>query len=1129
MVYVSPSSQVQGHRVSRLFRVVSRVLFSLLAFVVLSAWSPTALAAPVGAGGGTVKDASGAVVTGARVTLVRVSTNASLSTVTDGSGSFQFRDLPPDEYQVTVEAPGFKRTSLDHVVVQVDVVSRMDVTLQTGAVTETVEVTSAAPLIESQSSTLANVVDPQTIKTMPLNSRNFTDLALLTPGATPSAGGSQVSGFNVAGARTQSNSYLIDGISNMDTQVNGGLTAFRINDAVQEFSVQTSVPTAEFGRGEGAQINAVIKSGTNALHGSAFEYFRNTVLDATDYFAKHTAGGLKPVLNRNQFGATLGGPIWRDKTFFFLSYEGFRQVAPSVSSVLVPTPTQRSQVKDPISKALLAYFPLSQQPLDQLAANGTNYTSNVRSLQSDDTGLVRVDHRLTQNDTLSGHFILFKGNTYAGGATPLSGASSNTPQSQSIFLEEGHTFTPSLLNTLRVGYSFNQTNFVVQDSGFNAQTIFKDASGTPLPGVVDGTKNVQDSGLPTISISGFARLGSATNLPQGRKTRTYELFDTVSATSLFGSTRHAVKFGYHVRREDARRFLDGTSRGSVNFSNTANAKTGETAAQTSFNDFAAGLVNTSTLRSGSTLAHYRRYPMDMFFQDQWKVLPNLTLNLGIRYELPSAIYELSNRAANLIPGQGVTLFGTNKVLDIDTTQVGPGSIIYNTGATTMSNSGQLTVDRNNVAPVLGFAWSPYPRSDSTVIRGGFRVGYDDIFNNIPANQSLNPPFNITTNQIANTTQPGKFSYGTAFNQNVPLVKNVGKQGPGTPTVGLLSFNGMDPYLRSSYNFAYNLSLEQKMNERLSVEFDYIGSLGRKLGFFTDPNEPTVIVNDPTKRGSQTPNQQVFPYNHYGSFAGSYGKAGVNSNYSGAVAIVKYRGRRGVAAQASYTWSHSLDYSSAFFGSSAEAGYPSDSRNIQAEYGNSAFDMRHRFVAYYTVPLPIGPDGLFLRSHNVVSREAFEGWTVAGITEIQSGQPFTAYLGGTDYSGFNQFADRPNVGAGRLKQNNKNPDAAFDKTYFSTIAAGQIGTERRDQYYGPGLVNFDLSTTKDFFLFTERFKLQFRADLFNLFNHTNFANPVSTFTSSSFGKITSTVGSTTSGSGGSIGGVRLAQFSLRANF
>jgi hypothetical protein len=1104
MKYLVPSS---ASSISR--KLVGAALCAPLLFGAQAAYAD-----PVGIGAGVVRDSTGAVVPGATVTLTRTNTNAVIKLVTDSSGGFRFNELAPDTYTLTVEAPGFKRTTLGNVIIQVDQSTQLNVTLAAGDVSDTISVDAAAPLVDTQQSTLSNVVDPQTIASMPLNSRNFTDLALLTPGATPSAGGSQVSGFNVAGARTQSNDYLIDGISNMDTQVNGGLTSFRINDAVQEFSVQTSVPTAEFGRGEGAQINAVIKSGSNQFHGSVFEYFRNTVLDATDYFSKHTASAtnpvLKPVLNRNQFGATFGGPVFRDKTFFFLSYEGFRQVAPTVSAVLVPTPTQRASVTDPISKALLQFFPASQQVGDTLASNGTNYTSNVRSVQSDDTGLVRIDQKLGAKDSLAGHFITYNGRVFSGGPTPLSGGNTNSPLSQSVFLEENHTFSPSLLNTARIGYSFNQTNFVVQDSGFNAQSIFVDANGNPLSGVVNASTNLTDSGLPTVQITGFARLGSATNLPQGRKTRTYEIYDTLAASSLFGSTKHSFKAGYHLRREDARRFLDSTSRGSVNFS--------------SFSDFAAGLVNTSSQRSGSTLAHFRRYPMDMFAQDAWRILPNLTLNIGIRYELPSAIYELNNRGANLVAGQGLTLFGTNSVLGIDTTKVGPSSITLTPGSTTMSNSGQLTVDRNNVAPVLGFAWTPIKGSDKTVLRGGFRVGYDDIYNNIPANLSLNAPFNLTTAQSAGTTQPGKFSYATAFNQNVPLVKNIGLANQ----VGLLSFNGMDPNIRESYNYSYNLSVEQALAARVSVEADYIGSTGRKLGIFVDPNQPTVIVNDSTKRGNQTPNVQVFPYKQYGSFSDAFGKAAVNSNYNGVVAVVKYRGAHGVSAQASYTWSHSLDYSSAFFGSTGDLGYPSNGNNLKAEYGNSAFDMRHRFVAYYTAPLPIGPKGMFLKSNNIVSREAFEGWTISGITEIQSGLPFTVYLNGIDYSGFNQFADRPNVGIGKLTQSNKTPDAAFDKTYFTAITAGQTGTERRDQYFGPGLVNFDVTAAKDFIL-TERIKLNFRADLFNLFNHTNFANPSGSFNNSTFGKITSTVGSSTSGSGGAIGGARLAQFSARVNF
>ena len=1103
--------------------------FAARTVLLLSLAAIPAFAAPSGTGSGIVKDATGAAVPGVRLTLLRVSTNEKITLVTKQDGTFEFPALAPDEYQLFAEASGFKRATLDHIIVNVDQVARMDLSLQTGDVSETVEVEAAAPLIETESNTLVNVINQVTIQNMPLNSRNFTELALLTPGATPSAPGSQVTGFNVAGARTQSNFFLLDGIANVDIQINSSITTFRINDAVQEFSVQTSVPTAEFGRGTGAEVNAVLRSGSNAIHGAAFEYFRNTVLNATNYFSKHVVGGVKPILNRNQFGAIVGGPIWRDHTFFFLSYEGFRQVAPTPTPVLVPTITQRSQITDPISRRILQYFPLPSCNCDTIGSSGTNFTSNVRNVLNDDTGLVKIDHQLGTRDHFLGHYIVYNGRTVTGGPTPLSGGSSNTPKSYSISFEEDHTFSSTLLNAFRLGYSYNQTKFVVQDFGLNAAAILADAGGNPLPGVVDGTANPQDSGLPTISITGgFAVIGSATNLPQGRNTNTYELIDIVNWTK----GKHTMKFGVQSRRDDARRYLDGTSRGSITFNNTA--ANGLTAAQTSFNDFANGLVFQGVLRSGSTLAHYRRYPVYLFAQDTWKVTPTFTLDYGIRYELPGAIYEHDRRGANLILGQGITLFDSNQVLQINTALNGPGSLYYTQGGTSINSSG-VTPDYNNVAPVFGFAWSPthwggqQVPSGTTVLRGGFRVGFDDVFNNIPANQSLNAPFNITTTQTAGTTQPARFSYGTAFNQNVPLVKNVGRQGPGTPQVGLLSFNGVDPNIRSSYAYSYNLDLEQQLSKTMAIEFQYIGSMGRKLGIFIDPNQPNVIVRNPALRGTQTPNEQVFPYNTYGSLSDSYGRDAVSSNYNGAVVVFRYRGPGQTAFQASYTWSHSLDYGSNFFGSTGDAGYPSDSRNIRAEYGNSAFDLRHRFVAYYTVPLPIGPKGRFLTSNNIFSREAFEGWEVSGITEIQSGVPFTAYLGSTDYSGFNQFADKPNVGAGKLTQNNKNPDAAFVTSYFTPIAAGQDGTERRNQFYGPGLVNFDLSAQKNFPLSAERFKLQFRADLFNLFNHTNFSNPVGTYTSSSFGKITSTVGSATGGSGYAIGGVRLAQMSLRLVF
>jgi hypothetical protein len=1064
-------------------------------------------AEPSGGIAGTARDTTGAAIANAKVTLVRSSTSATYTTSTDGQGAFQFIQMAPDIYRLTIEAPGFKRYAIKALQVLVDTNTSTAAILEVGDVAETVIVDSSQPMVESQQNTLSGVVESKTIINMPLNARNFLDLALQTPGATPSAAGNQVSGFNVAGARTQSNNFLIDGISNVDTQTNAGISNFRINDAVQEFSVQTSVPTAEFGRGQGAVVNAVTRSGTNALRGTAFEYFRNTVLDDTDYFTKK-AGTRKAIVNRNQFGGTLGGPIWKNKTFFFGSYEGFRQVAPTVTSTWVPTSAQRAAVTDPISLRLLQFWPAAQTT----STSGTNYTSNVPSSLKDSTGLLRVDHTLSEKDSLDGHYIIYRGIQIVGGPTPLSGGYTNIPASTSTEVEENHIFTPAFLNVIRFGYSMNATTATVHDYGLNAATIFTDVNGNPLPGVVVATgSNMFDSGLPSITISdGTAALGTSSTYPQGRISRTYELADTMTSTVVHG---HVIKWGEHVRREDLRRYLETSSRGWLTFQN--------------FSDFANGLALSSQLRTGSTMVHYRRYPSDFFLQDQWKVLPNLTINYGVRYEVPSDIFELNDRGDNLVPGQGMTLFGTDLVLGINTALTGVSSLTYTPGTKSVTNSG-MSPDRNNVAPVFGFAYSPdFLGTGKTVIRGGFRVGYDEIFNNIPANQSLDAPASLPTTQTANVTQPGKFSYATAFSQNVPLVSNIGKQGPGTPTVGLLQFYAMTRNLPSSYNYAYNLSVERELSKTLSAEADYIGSVGRKLGVYVDTNEPTVTANNPSVRGPLAPNEQVFPYNNYGQI---YTGEGIGkSSYNGVVAVAKYRGQQGIAVQSSYTISHSLDNTSAYFGSTTDS-LPANPRDLSSEYGNSGFDLRQRWDTYYVVPIPMGPGHKLFGQNNATSRLVASGWEVSGIALVQTGLPFTVHLGSVDYSGFNQATDRPNViGTGRLQQNNGNPSAAFDTTYFSkSINAGTVGTERRNQHYGPHLVDFDMSAAKTFAL-RDRCHFQFRADFFNLFNHTNFANPVATVSSSSFGKITSTIAGASSTSGGTTGGARLIQFSGRLSF
>src|SRR5882762_3819736 len=444
---------------------VSSVLWTLFAAFVLL-FAPTVSASPTGSLTGSVKDQSGSMISGGKLTLTNMSTNAKLEAESDTNGGFQFLQLAPAMYSLRAEAAGFKNVVIDNIVVQVDTITHLDATLQVGSVAETIEVSGGTiPLLESERSTLSNVVDSQVISSMPLNARQYLDLALLTPGVLPSSAGTQGGGFNVSGARSQSNVFLLDGVINIDTQINSALGNFRITDGVQEFAVQTSVATAEFGRGTGGQVSIVTKSGTNQFHGTAFEYLRNSVLDAADFFTNKN-GGKKNPLHRNQYGGTLGGPILKNSMFFFLSYEGFRQIAPTVSSTRVPTEAERASVTDPISRSLLQFW--SAPNFTPSPGSNNNFIANVGASTFDETGLAKVDYNFTEKDHFTARWAQYGGTVFTPGALPLLGGNANSPVSESGVVDYTHTFSARFLNEVRFGFSRNQTFITVQDSGLNA-------------------------------------------------------------------------------------------------------------------------------------------------------------------------------------------------------------------------------------------------------------------------------------------------------------------------------------------------------------------------------------------------------------------------------------------------------------------------------------------------------------------------------------------------------------------------------------------------------------------------------------------------------------------------------------
>jgi hypothetical protein len=971
---------------------------------------------------------------------------------------------------VIVEAPGFDRAKMSDVEVEVDQTVRLEMVLRVAGVRETTEVQSSIALAEGE------IVRQSAIENLPLNGRQYLDLALLVPGIIPAPPGTQGLGFNLAGSRSQSNVYLLDGISNQDTQNNGALNSFRLSEAVQEFDVQTTTARPEFGRGAGAQINVVTRAGSNQLHGSIFEYQRNTALAANDFFTNKLGGARSP-LNRNQFGGSLGGPVARDRTFFFISYEDFRQVAHVVSSTRVPTAAERASVTDAVAQRLLDFWP-------QPNATGTvNYIADVRNQDFDHTGLIRVDHRLASNDQFAARWIEYRGTSIVAGPTPVTGGNNGDPAQRSGMVHETHTFSDVLLNDFTAGYSSNLQERAVQDRAVNAAAILQ-VPGAPA------------SGLPSINISGgYAALGSNQSFPQGRYTDTIELSDNVAW--------RGMRFGFQTRREDLRQYLERSSRGTITFSSFAN--------------FARGLINSATYRTGGTLAHWRRYPWAAYWQDEVRLRRNLMLDLGVRYEWPSVSEERDGRTVNFVQGVGPIVAGTDRMLTVDTTMTGPAAVKLTSSPVALPTGGVYR-DRNNFAPMVGAVWS----TAGLVIRAGYRLSYDEGFGNLLTSMALAPPFSLQTSQTANVTQPGQFAWALAFNQNLPLISNFGKQGPGTPVTGIITLQGIDPHLASPYVGHYELSVQRAIAPWLTFNAAYQGSSGHKLGMYLDLNQPTVIVRDPTRRGPVAPNEQVFPYPQWGQ--SQVVKAVGNSNYNGLVLGLSSRPRKRGFAQISWMFGKSLDYNSSYFGTgnlTGEPGAPPDSTRLRLEHGPSSFDVRSRFVALYGVSL--------------------RGWELHGIAVAQSGMPFTVVSGNPDSNGFNQSTAgvSPNGGnrpdlmiSGKLAQDNHNPDAAFDTAAFAPALAGRVGTSGRNQYYGPALVNLDVAIGRSIRVM-EAAALQIRAEFFNALNHTNFANPIADMSNANFGRITQTLGSATSNAIGTSGGVagapRVVQLSLRLRF
>ncbi len=683
---------------------------------------------------GQVLDGSGAGIAGATVTARNVLTGFERSAVTNQSANYTLPLLPIGKYDVTAVKQGFENTKQTDIVLQIDQHARLDFSLKVGATSSTVEVTADVPLTQTDSSSTGAVIDNRKVVELPLNGRQFYSLALLTPGVAPSAQGSLLSfrgGFNVAGASELNNNFTLNGLGNNNQLLSA--PAFRPSiDAIEEFKILTGVFPAEYGRNSGSQVIVTTKAGTNSVHGTAFEFLRNQVLDGRNFFAPP---GQKPVFRQNQFGGTVGAPIIRNKTFFFLSYEGTRSTQQITSLTNVPTPAMINGDFSGLSKAIIdpstgVRFPNNIIPASRISAPGqflarlyptpttatpagaaptNNYTFNEPQIDSLNLGSVRVDHTLSQKDNLTITYNDFEDNTLTQnnivcGSRTIPGFDCTVGLLARLGgLTETHSFSPGLINEFRGGYSEFQNPRATNDQNILFLQMFG-ITGTRFDGPTL-------PGVPSVSVNGFAGFGEPTNFPQQRVDSTYELGDNLS----WNTGNHSFKFGGDFQRFQSNGAIVGNGRGSYTFNAQSTAPT----TTYSIADLLLGLP-TSTARSPLNPRYYDRTGIwAVFMQDDWKLTPALTLNIGLRYEYNIPAFDKYNVLSNFNPSTGqINIAGQNGV-----------------------PAGAWNSNTNDFEPRFGFAWQPF-HTTRTVVRGGYGIFYNAQASNAVNNgpQQSNTPF-----------------------------------------------------------------------------------------------------------------------------------------------------------------------------------------------------------------------------------------------------------------------------------------------------------------------------------------------------------------------------------------------------
>jgi hypothetical protein len=1042
---------------------------SILFLAALSAWGQSFSGKIVG----LVTDSSAAVVPRVAITVMNEGTAAQRRLITDMSGIYVVPELPVGYYTLRFEAPGMSKAERRRVKVDVGGETRADVTLSVQSAEQSVEVKEETPVLQRDSSALAEVVATRQVEELPLNGRDFRKLAFLVPGAAPRSPRGSLGSFTVNGQREKSNIFLIDGVDNNDTfrnqpsfnqgGVNGAQATFFPVDALAEFSLQ-SQGSAEYGRNSGAVVNAVIKSGSNDVHGTLYEFLRNDKLNARNFF--ETLPGTKkgPFKNSN-YGGTAGGPIRHDRTFFFVGFEGERGRPSSALAITVPGAADIASARAANAAAgrpenALGAKLLSLYPQENLPGAKANYAFSLPNNVDSDNFLVKIDHRFSDRLNLSGRYVFGDGTQ----TFPLtSGQGSQLPSYQTVVptrvqlagLNLSQMLTSRLINETRVSFNRFTQVFSPLDSAFDPASI----------GLITGAKG----GLPTIVVGGFEGLGGPTNEPRGRVSQAYQIADAV----VWARGSQTFKAGFDYRRPLVRSYNDQFSRGRLSFNTLA--------------DLLAGVAAPSgtSIARGATRRDTYSNNLGLYLQDDWKVNGRLTLNFGLRHEYTGPLSEKSDRISNFIPSTGLVRVGQG----LDT--------LYER-------------DWNNFAPRVGFAFDPRG-TGKTVLRGAYGFYYDAPSQDFFLAQSF-PNGNVGTNPV-----PGLGTFTVNFTGPVPFGTGVDTFGGVNAPIPPFTVFGVDPHMRTPYVQSYNFNIQQTLVEGTVLQMGYVGSKGTKLFRPRDINQATA--------GPAENPQQRRPFNGaHPQFAGIYQlEASANANYNALQTVLRRRFSKGLTLFASHVWSHSIDdASNGACSCVAGISLAQNSFDTRAEKAASSFDQRQRFTLNFVYDLDFLSHAL-----NTWPKRLTAGWQVSGIYTVASGPPITPFWNGAAPSGSGESSnDRPNL-VGKANDGPKRWDAWFNTAAFVAAPKGTFGNAGRNTVIGPRANIADFSVLKSTRI-TERANLQFRAEMFNIFNHPNLALPTVAINSSSFGSIASTV-DVANGNPLGDGGPRLVQFALKLVF